>query len=233
MIKDGPLTEDKPRSKVEPLSKDQTLSKEDPLGKDKPLSKGQAFSKEQAISKNEAFSKDELFFEDEPPAPEENKTMGHNILGYWSRLAGILLVAVVVIWLQPVKLWQENTHPEANREEIEPLVHYVQTHRRPGDLIYVYYFAIDPFKFYYQGPRDNIIWGQSCHDGCLPLPPERLQQIERLWMIFSHFETAADVDRFIRNLLGEGWTRKLELSQPGAVLFYYLPPWAKTTPTGR
>ena len=159
--------------------------------------------------------------------------MGPNILGYWSRLAGILLVAVVVIWLQPVKLWQENTHPQANREEIEPLVHYVQTHRRPGDLIYVYYFAIDPFKFYYQGPRDNIIWGQSCHDRCLPLPPERLQQIERLWMIFSHFETAADVDRFIKNLLGEGWTRELELSQPGAVLFCYLPPWAKTAPTGR
>ena len=195
--------------------------------KEGPLSKDEAFSKDKPLSK------DELFSEDEPPASEENKTMGHNILGYWSRLAGILLVAVVVIWLQPVKLWQENTHPQANREEIEPLVHYVQTHRRPGDLIYVYYFAIDPFKFYYQGPRDNIIWGQSCHDGCLPLPPERLQQIERLWMIFSHFETAADVDRFIKNLLGEGWTRELELSQPGAVLFCYLPPWAKTAPTGR
>ena len=195
--------------------------------KEGPLSKDEAFSKDKPLSK------DELFSEDEPPASEENKTMGHNILGYWSRLAGILLVAVVVIWLQPVKLWQENTHPQANREEIEPLVHYVQTHRRPGDLIYVYYFAVDPFKFYYQGPRNNIIWGQSCHDGCLPLPPERLQQIERLWMIFSHFETAADVDRFIKNLLGEGWTRELELSQPGAVLFCYLPPWGKTGPTDR
>ena len=135
---------------------------------------------------------------------------------------------MVVIWLQPVTLWQENFHPQANREEIGPLVHYVQTHRRPGDLIYVYYFAIYPFKFYYQGPQDNIIWGQSCHDRCLPLPPERLQQVERLWMIFSHFETAADVDRFIVNLLGEGWTRELALPQPGAVLFCYLPPWAKT-----
>jgi hypothetical protein len=149
-----------------------------------------------------------------------------NILGNWFRLAGIIFVVVVVVWLQPVKLWQENLHPQANREEIAPLVRYVQRHRSPGDLIYVYYFAIYPFKFYYQGTPENIVWGASCHDRCLPLPPERLQQIERLWMIFSHFETAADVDRFIENLLGEGWTRQLELNQPGAVLFCYLPPWA-------
>jgi hypothetical protein len=147
-------------------------------------------------------------------------------------LAGVLLAVVVLIWLQPVKLWQENLHPQANREEIAPLVDYVQTHRRPGDAIYVYYFAKDPFKFYYQGPQDNIIWGQSCHDGCLPLSPENLQQIERLWMIFSHFETSADVDRFIANLLGQGWTRHLEVSQPGAVLFCYLPPWAQTSTGG-
>ena len=215
MIKEGPLSKDKPLSKDQTLSNDALLSNVEPLSKD------------------QALSKDELFSEDEPPASEGNKTMRLIILSHWFRLAGIVFVAVVVIWLEPVKLWQENTHPQANREEIEPLVHYVQMHRRPGDLIYVYYFAIDPFKFYYQGPRDNIIWGQSCHDGCLPLPPERLQQMERLWLIFSHFETAADVDRFIKNLLGEGWTRELELSQPGAVLFYYLPPWAKIAPTGR
>ena len=75
------------------------------------------------------------------------------------------------------------------REEIEPLIKYVETHKRPGDSIYVYYFAIYPFKFYYQGPQENIALGQSCQDRCLPLPPERLQQIERVWLIFSHFET--------------------------------------------
>jgi len=104
------------------------------------------------------------------------------------------LAVVVIFWLQPVKLWQENLQPQANREEIEPLVQYLETHRRPGDTIYVYYFAVDPFKFYYSGPEDDILWGKSCHDASLPLPPERRQQIERLWMVFSHFETEAFVD---------------------------------------
>ena len=121
----------------------------------------------------------------------------------------IVLAAVVVFWLQPVKLWQENLHPQANREEIEPLLQYLQTHRRPGDAIYVYYFAIDPFKFYYSGPKDDIMWGKSCHDASLPLPPERRQQMERLWMVFSHFETEAFVDSFVAKILGQGWTKQL------------------------
>jgi hypothetical protein len=153
------------------------------------------------------------------------------IINSWAPWAGLILAVVVILWLQPVKLWQENLHPQTNREEISPLIQYLETHRRPGDAIYVYYFAIDPFKYYYDGPRENIIWGQSCQDLSLPVPPTRLQQIERLWMIFSHFETDAFVDRFVAHLLGRGWTKQLELSQPGAKLFCYLPPWSKTAAT--
>ena len=64
------------------------------------------------------------------------------------------------------------------------------------------------------------------------MPTERLQQIERLWLIFSHFETKAFVDSFVAKLLGPGWTKQLELSQPGALLFCYLPPWTKNASPG-
>ncbi|HAY21922.1 MAG TPA: hypothetical protein DCY27_07095 [Desulfobacterales bacterium] len=148
----------------------------------------------------------------------------------WRRwkIAGLILAAVVLIWVQPVMLWRENLHPRANREEIEPLVRYVQTHRRPADLIYVYYFAIHPFKFYYQGPQEQIVWGASCHERCLPLPPSQLRQIERVWLIFSHFETEEDIERFSRNLLGEDWSRQFEQRLPGAALFCYVPAQAMT-----
>jgi len=141
----------------------------------------------------------------------------------WPRqkLLGIALAAVVIMSLQPVQLWQENLRPQMNREEIVPLVREIESQYRPGDLIYVYYFAIDPFKFYHQGLREQVIWGQSCHDNCLPLPPEDLKQVDRLWLIFSHFETLEDVDRFIENLLGEGWTRHLARYETGAALFCY------------
>lgn len=158
---------------------------------------------------------------------------GNWSLRSWRRWAAILFVAVVIVWLQPIKLWQENLHPQAIRETIAPLVHYLQTHRQSGDAIYVYYFAVDPFTFYYQGPQENIIWGQSCHDTCLPLPLGRLLQIERLWLIFSHFETEAFVESFVAKLLGQGWTKQLELSQPGAKLFCYLPPWTQNASTGQ
>ncbi len=160
------------------------------------------------------------------------KNLGNRSLRNWNRWATIFLMVVILIWLQPVKLWQENLHPQANLEEIKPLVRYLQAHRQSGDAIYVYYFAIDPFHYYYQGPQENIIWGQSCHDPCLPLPQRRLQQIERLWLIFSHFETKAFVDSFVGKLLGQGWIKQLELSQPGAMLFCYLPPWSKNASAG-
>jgi Dolichyl-phosphate-mannose-protein mannosyltransferase len=158
---------------------------------------------------------------------EGKREIYYKIIGSWNKLARIILVALVVFWLQPVKLWQENLHPPDNVEEIEPLIHYLQTHRQASDAIYVYYFARDPFNYYYQGPMENIIWGQSCQDTLLPLPPERLRQIDRLWLIFSHFETKAFVDGFVAQLLGPGWTKQLELSQPGAMLLCYLPPWTK------
>jgi hypothetical protein len=138
---------------------------------------------------------------------------------------GLALLAVLA-WLRPIFLWQENLWPTLNREELAPLVRYVEAHRRPGEAIYLYYFAIDPFTFYYRGPWTDIIWGQSCHDCGLPLPAGRLRQIRRLWLVFSHYESEAQVEQFIHGLLGEGWTRELVQTQPGALLFRYRPPWS-------
>ena len=146
---------------------------------------------------------------------------------------GVVLLAIIgictmIVWLRPLFLWQENLQPTANREEIAPLIRFLETHRQPGDAIYLYYFSIDPFSFYYQGPMTDIIWGQSCHDCGLPLTAARLAQIQRLWLVFSHFETPADVDRFVAHLLGNGWIRDFSLAQPGALLLRYRPPWTTT-----
>ncbi len=165
----------------------------------------------------------------DPAAASLDENGGGKKLGW--RLGPVVLLGLyllaVILWLRPVFLWQENLWPQMNREEIAPLVRYLEAHRRPGDAIYLYYFASDPFMFYYQGPFTDIIWGQSCHDCGLPLPAARLAQIQRLWLLFSHFETEADVDRFIMNLLGEGWTKEFSLAQPGALLRRYRPPWAR------
>jgi len=141
-----------------------------------------------------------------------------------------LAAAGLVIWLNPYNVWTENLHPQANREEIQPLVRYLEAHRRPEDLVYVYYFAIYPFRYYYQGPREPVIWGQSCQEQCLALPPRAPGSPGRLWLIFSHFETPEELEKFNRRLLGDGWHRDLHLSRPGAALFCFTRPEPETGP---
>ncbi len=139
------------------------------------------------------------------------------------KLVGILFVATVIFWLQPVKLWQENLQVTANQGDIQPLVKYLEANRDSRDLIYVYYFAIYPFKYYYQGSPDGIMWGQSCQECCFPLPRERLKGVSKLWLIFTHFETMAEVEQYSRCLVGERWSEQIRLTQPGAALFCYTP----------
>ena len=74
----------------------------------------------------------------------------------WLALArtGLLLVA-----LHPRAGLKENLYPLNNREEIQPLVAYLEANLQPQDLIYVYYFAVKPFKYYYHGPNPGGLWG--------------------------------------------------------------------------
>ena len=69
-------------------------------------------------------------------------------------LTGLLLVA-----LNPRAGLKENLSPLNNREEIQPLVAYLAANLQPQDLIYVYYFAVSPFKYYYHGPNPRDLLG--------------------------------------------------------------------------
>ncbi|RLA89023.1 MAG: hypothetical protein DRG58_06310 [Deltaproteobacteria bacterium] len=135
----------------------------------------------------------------------------------------VALAAGLLIWINPWTTWPENFHPQANREEIHPLVDYLEAHLEPGDLVYVYYFAIYPFKFYYQGAPDQVIWGQSCHDQDLTLSPRRKFPPSRLWLIFSHFEDQRWIEQFSERLLGDAWHQVFDLSRPGAALRCFVP----------
>ncbi|MDD3579420.1 MAG: glycosyltransferase family 39 protein [Desulfobacca sp.] len=138
----------------------------------------------------------------------------------WLKVA---LVAGLLIWINPWTTWPENLHPQANREQIHPLVDYLEAHLEPGEVVYVYYFAIYPFKFYYQGAQDQVIWGQSCQDCNLTWPPGRKSPPPRLWLIFSHFEDQRWIEQFSQRLLGDGWHQVLNLSRPGAALWCFVP----------
>jgi 4-amino-4-deoxy-L-arabinose transferase-like glycosyltransferase len=157
----------------------------------------------------------------------------------WRRRQRWLALALTGVLLAGLHLRagiRENLSPLNNREEIQPLVALLEANLQPRDLVYVYYFAVFPFKYYYHGPNPGICWGRSCVEkgldttGGAALPPQRL------WLIASHIPDLDFLRQFAANLLGPEWREAACFTRVGAALLRYdrhpQAPGAKT-PTPR
>jgi 4-amino-4-deoxy-L-arabinose transferase-like glycosyltransferase len=131
-------------------------------------------------------------------------------------LTGVLLAA-----LQPLAGIRENLYPKHNREEIQPLVRYLEANLHPGDLVYVYYFAVAPFKYYFQGPAGAICWGRSCVERGLDALGNDRPPPPRLWMIASHIPDLNFLRQFAANLLGKQWQEAACYTRAGAALLRF------------
>ena len=132
------------------------------------------------------------------------------------------LAALILLTSQPVALVRENLHPQANRQELKPLAAYLQSHLLPGDEIYVYFHAIYPFKYYYHGNLTGVVWGKSCVETNLELPPSKSGSPQRLWLVASHFRDLAPLRRFAIRLLGPDWREEALLTRQNAALFLFV-----------
>ncbi|MGA9754491.1 MAG: glycosyltransferase family 39 protein [Desulfobaccales bacterium] len=145
-------------------------------------------------------------------------------------LTGIFLVA-----LHPLAGLNKNLYPINNREEIQPLVAHLEANLQPQDLVYVYYFAVAPFKYYYRGPNHGVCWGRSCVEKGLDRAAQAQTSPQRLWLIASHIPDLKFLRQFTANLLGPDWQEAACLTRVGAVLLRFdrrpLAAAAKT-PTG-
>jgi len=131
-------------------------------------------------------------------------------------LTGVLLVA-----LHPLANFRENLYPLNNREEIQPLVSYLEKHLQPHDLVYVYYFAVSPFKYYYHGPATGICWGRSCVEKGLTLAAAAGGPPQRLWLVASHIPDLKFLRQFAADLLGPDWREEACFTRVGAVLLRF------------
>jgi 4-amino-4-deoxy-L-arabinose transferase-like glycosyltransferase len=150
---------------------------------------------------------------------------GEVLTWLWKRrqkLAAVTLCGLLLGALNPMGLVRENLHPLNNREELQPLVAYLESALQPQDWIYVYYFANCPFKYYFRGPRERISWGKSCVESGLTLPSTP----PSLWLIASHILSLEDLRQFAAGLLGSEWRETDCLTREGAALlkFEYLGP---------
>jgi hypothetical protein len=106
-----------------------------------------------------------------------------------SRVARVAVVlAGVAVFVPPMR---ESLRLPYYHEELRDVVRYVQSHREPGDVVYVYYGALDPLHYYEHhrgmtlGPRVEGIYARG--------NPERYREdlrrfagARRLWVVLAH-----------------------------------------------
>jgi len=136
------------------------------------------------------------------------------------RIPALALAGLVLLAFQPLEVIKENLYPTYNREEIKPLVAYLEEQARPQDWVYVYYFAIPPFQYYTKRVQARLCLGTSCLERDLELPQDG-RSPQRLWLIASHFPSQDHLQQFVRELLGPWWQEKACLTQEGAVLYCF------------
>jgi hypothetical protein len=130
-----------------------------------------------------------------------------------------LLAVLILITTQPLALVQENLHPQANRQELKPITTFLSSHLLPGDLVYVYYHAIFPFKYYFRGNLDKVIWAKKCVETNLSLPTSGSEPPPRVWLVAAHFGDMASIKQFAAQLLGPHWHQEAIFTQQNAALF--------------
>ena len=156
----------------------------------------------------------------------------------WRRRQRWLALVLTALLLAALNLRagiKENLSPVNNREQIQPLVAHLEANLQPQDMIYVYYFAVAPFKYYYRGPNPGICWGRSCVEQGLDPAGQARTPPQRLWLIASHIPDLAFLRQFAAKLLGPDWQEAACFTGEGAALqrFDRQPqPGAAKTPTG-
>lgn len=112
-----------------------------------------------------------------------------------SRLLLPLLIIILFLGASPVVNFVDMVRNPLRLEELRPLLDKMQTHVKLQDKIYVYYGAVEAFKYYYKTKYsgltepENIIWGYphrgETHQYARDLD-KHLKENMRIWLVFSH-----------------------------------------------
>ncbi len=137
------------------------------------------------------------------------------------RWLALALTGVILVAMQPWAGIKSDLHPLDNREQIQPLITYLEANRKPQDLVYVYYYAVAPFKYYYRGPTAGICWGRSCVEKDLDTKEANGTSPDRVWLLASHIPDLKFLQQFAAGLLGPDWRESVCRTQVGAVLLRF------------
>lgn len=147
-------------------------------------------------------------------------------LGELRRRAAWGLALLLLASVQPLGMVKENLHPITQRRQITPLLARLQQEFGPRDLLYVYHYAVYPFRFYRPDfPPQQVRYGATVHDKNLfpgdDEDDEDDDPPERVWLLAAHFPGGDFLDTFAAGLLGPGWRATVRYTEPGAALICF------------
>jgi hypothetical protein len=160
---------------------------------------------------------------------------GADMLITWGRrVAHRVGIVVVILVLLPLLFW--GTIPSAVKalvspikvEELEQILAYLRNNYQPGDLIYIYYAAETPFRYYapkFGLDRAHFIVGIASRNDVIGYQSDvsKLKGYPRVWVIFSHIyrQSLFGEDRYIVGFLDSIGKRLDYYPQVGASLYLY------------
>lgn len=142
-------------------------------------------------------------------------------------VAGLALFSVLLYG--PLANASQNFINPKYPEHIRPALAYLRENRKPGDTIYVYYWAVPAFRYYapfYGFSEDDFVAGKDYENNPLGLLPEvdRFKGQKRTWVLFSHVYEKGDYNEKDALLahLNEMGVKKREFIKPGTSVSLYL-----------
>ncbi len=142
---------------------------------------------------------------------------------------GVALLLAASMLQAPLTTSAGNFIQPKYAEHIRPTMAYLQSNHKPGDVLYVYYWALPAFRYYapsYGFAETDFIAGNQHENAPSSLLAEmdQLKGSKRVWILFSHvYEKGAynEKDAVLAHL-NETGEKKREFRQPGTSVYLYL-----------
>jgi hypothetical protein len=155
------------------------------------------------------------------------------VAGLFSRsaVAAWIIRGILIVYLfyGPLDTSAENFLAPKYQEHIRPTLEYLRDYRKPGDIIYVYYWAEHAVRYYapkYGMDMSAFTIGADHHEARILYFDDlnALRGNERVWFLFSHVYESGDFNErnFILGILDSIGEKLREFREPGTSVYLYL-----------
>ncbi|MCL4529075.1 MAG: glycosyltransferase family 39 protein [Chloroflexi bacterium] len=158
----------------------------------------------------------------------------HTLIGKWNRSLAfsVCFIAALTIFWSPANAIYGNFLTPPMGDDIKPVMIYVEQHRIPNDVIYVYHGARPSFNYYapfYGFDTGKVISGLDLANA--PALKQFYSQVDqlkgnaRVWVIFSHIVACGgctgDMETFYVQYLNQFGKVEDQFKASGADVYFY------------